>query len=91
LGRQVGEHAGEDSAPAILGRAAYEGAKRLLEICSERLDPEDVKQRRLVVDMSAIALKLQIRVSQGEYKARRDGAMAQLLAQVAEEAREHDA
>jgi hypothetical protein len=50
-----------------------------------RIDPTDLKQQRLIGDISLGTLKLNVRVAEGQYRAKRDGALAQLLADLARE------
>jgi hypothetical protein len=92
LGQKIVEHRASEALPSaasVLNEAAYQGASRLLEICSMPIDMEQPKVARLIGDMSAAVLRLDMRVVEGEYRARRDGAMAALLAEIAEEARAH--
>jgi hypothetical protein len=44
-----------------------------LAIVRQPLDPTDLKQQRLIGDMSLGTLKLNVRVAEGQYRAKRDG------------------
>ena len=67
----------------LLGATSLQGLRRLHEIVSEPLDPDDLKQRRLVGDMAVAVNKLFMRAAEGEFRARRDDALGRLLALIA--------
>ena len=77
----------ESLAPAeALGRAALSGIHQLIRIIEEPLqmglEPEALKQRRLIGDMSLGAGKLYMRAAEGEFQQRRPGALDELLAEI---------
>ena len=65
-----------------LGRAALSGSYQLIRIIEQELDFNDLKQQRLIGDMSAVALRLFVRAADGEYKARQTDALGELLAEI---------
>jgi hypothetical protein len=69
-------------APQALGRAALGGLQQLIRIIEQPLDLDDLKQQRLVGDMSVAACKLFMRAAEGEFQARKQGALEQLLAEI---------
>jgi hypothetical protein len=81
----------ESLSPAeALARAALSGTRQLVRLIEEPFElgvtfKLGLAHRRLVGDMSAIALKLAIQTAEGEFRARRDDAMARLLAALAAE------
>jgi len=54
------------TAPQALGRASLVGARQLVRIVELPLDPENLKQMRLIGDMALGANKLLARHAQGE-------------------------
>jgi hypothetical protein len=77
----------ESLAPAeALGRAALSGIHQLIRIIEEPLamglEPEALKQRRLIGDMSLGAGKLYMRAAEGEFQQRKAGALDQLLEEI---------
>jgi hypothetical protein len=76
----------EELAPAeALGRAALSGARQLIRIVEQELNPADLKQCRLIGDMSVAALKLRVRVAEGSLQERRTDAILQTLEMIAKE------
>lgn len=73
----------ELSAPEALDRAALSGARQLVQIVEREIDWDELKQVRLIGDMAAVAMRLSVRVSEGQFRARRDDALARLLASLA--------
>lgn len=70
---------------AALGRAALSGLRQLIRIIEQPLNLEDLKQQRLLGDMSLGAVKMLARTAEGEFRARRSDAIEKLLAQIAAE------
>lgn len=70
---------------AKLARSASVGLDQLEAIICEPLDPDDVKQRRLVGDMALAVNKLFFQAAAQAYQARRDDDLARLIQLIAEE------
>jgi hypothetical protein len=77
------------TAPQLLDLGGLESARQLLRIVSQPLDFDNLRQLRLIGDMALGTLKLNVRVAEDKFRAKKDGALAQLLAEIAEEARAH--
>lgn len=75
----------ELTAPQALDRAALSGARQLVAIIERPIDWDELKQVRLIGDMAAVAMRLSVRVSEGQFRARRDDALARLLASLAKD------
>ena len=72
--------------PELLAAASIMGLRRLYEICSIPIDPDnlDLKTARLVGDMALGASRLFIRAAEGEFKARQNDALEEVLRRLAE-------
>ena len=80
----------EELSPAqALGRAALSGSHQLIRIIEQPLDMNDLKQQRLIGDMAGTALRLFVRAAEGEFQARRDDVLGQLLAAIKAEKEDH--
>ncbi len=80
------------SAPEALGRASLSGLHQLARLIEEPLDPDDVKQRRLIGDMALGVNRLFMRAAEGEFRARHDDVLGKLLKSIrAEKAAEAEA
>ena len=76
----------EQMSPAeLLGMTSREGLLRLYELLRRPLDAEDLKAQRLVGDMALGVNRLLMRAAEGEFRARRDDALARVLEQIAAE------
>ncbi len=71
------------SAAEALGATSLKGLQRLYEIVCEPLNPEDLKQRRLVADVAIAANKLFMQAAEGQFRQRRDDAVVELLERLA--------
>lgn len=68
--------------PELLQETSRHGLMACLDIC-RRYEPEmDLKERRLVVDVTGQALRTMIRVMEEGFKARRDDKIDKLLAEL---------
>jgi hypothetical protein len=79
----------ESLSPAeALGRAALSGSYQLIRIIEQPLERDengnlmDLKQQRLVGDMSAVALRLFVRAAGDEMRSRSDDVLGRLLAAI---------
>lgn len=76
----------ESLAPATaLGRAALSGLRQLIRIIEQPLDLGDLKQQRLIGDMSLGASRLLARAAEGEFRGRRSDTIDRLLREIAAE------
>jgi len=73
---------GELTPAELLRETARLGLQRLREIVSQPINPGDLKQQRLVGDMSLAVCKLFMRAAEGEFRARRGDALTALLARL---------
>lgn len=66
----------------LLSLATTEGVKRLYEIVTRPIDWDELKQVRLIGDMSLGVSRLAMRAAEGEFRARRDDALTMLLEEI---------
>lgn len=85
-----GETAPETPAQ-LLNVVARRGLEQLFRIVDQELDMENLKQQRLVGDMSIAVGKLLMRAAESEFRVRRDDAVTQLLELLAAEERAEQA
>lgn len=68
-----------------LGRSALSGLYQLIRIVEQPIDLADLKQQRLIADIALGTTKLFARAAEGEFRARRDDAVMQLIEKLAAE------
>jgi hypothetical protein len=76
---------GELTPAEALARVSLKGLRRLDEIMTVPVtDQMDVREKRLIGDMAVAACKMFMRAAEGEFQARKAGALDELLAEIRE-------